>query len=154
MWSPYLIVIIGAIISGIKTMGIQPDPFQHQHGAVFTRVGTVFTGLAYGHLTLRYNISSLRHRTQQLQKLATIAQQIKKPDKLSKSDGHFLKWTKQWMNDEITETLPFASVSEVSVKDEIEMESSRGASEKWVPGSPRKQSCSSPVLKSRKTLVL
>ena len=111
MWSPYLIVIIGAIISGIKTMGIQPDPFQHQHGAVFTRVGTVFTGLAYGHLTLRYNISSLRHRTQQLQKLATIAQQIKKPDRLSKSDGHFLKWTKQWMNDEITETVE--KVSEI-----------------------------------------
>ena len=36
---------------------LEPPP----NGAVFTRVGTVYTGLAYGHIVMRYNLSNQHH---------------------------------------------------------------------------------------------
>ena len=74
-------------------------------GAIFTRIGTVYTGLAYGHLHLRYNISNIVHRTSQLQTILSATSQIVAPKKATISDRYFLDWTKDWAKEEITETI-------------------------------------------------
>ena len=76
-----------------------------QDGAVFTRVGTVYTGLAYGHIVMRYNLTSIVHRTKQLEEILKGATSMVIPKKATISDRYFLGWTKTWMNDEIQETL-------------------------------------------------
>ena len=70
-----------------------------QDGAVFTRVGTVYTGLAYGHIVMRYNLTSIVHRTKQLEEILKGATSMVIP-KLAT-----VGWTKSWMRDEIQEML-------------------------------------------------
>ena len=86
-------------IAPIASLEEQPN------GAVFTRVGTVYTGLAYGHVVMRYNLTSLTHRTEQLEEIWKFAQHMVIPKKATLSDRYFLNWTKTWMKEEIQETV-------------------------------------------------
>ena len=86
-------------ITPIASLEEQPN------GAVFTRVGTVYTGLAYGHVVMRYNLTSLTHRIEQLEEIWKFAQHMVIPKKATLSDRYFLNWTKTWMKEEIQETV-------------------------------------------------
>ena len=86
-------------VAPIASLAEQPN------GAVFTRVGTVYTGLAYGHVVMRYNLTSLTHRTEQLEEIWKFFQHVVIPKKATMSDRYFLAWTKTWMKNEIQETV-------------------------------------------------
>ena len=86
-------------IAPIASLEEQPN------GAVFTRVGTVYTGLAYGHVVMRYNLMSLTHHTKQLKEIWKFAQHMVIPKKATLSNRYFLNWTKTWMKEEIQETM-------------------------------------------------
>ena len=106
------ILTLGANSSRWPT-AIPPSPTSPEHqiaaqstsGAVFSRVGAVYTGLAYGHLVMNYNLTSITHRTQQLEEIRKFANDIVIPEKATVSDRYFLNWTKSWMNEEIQETI-------------------------------------------------
>ena len=42
---------------------------EQPNGVVFTRVGTVYTGLAYGHVFMQYNLTILTHRTEKFEEI-------------------------------------------------------------------------------------
>ena len=90
------ILTLGANSSRWPT-AISPSPTSPEHqiaaqstsGAVFSRVGAVYTGLAYGHLVMNYNLTSITHRTQQLEEIRKFANDIVIPEKATVSDGTF-----------------------------------------------------------------
>ena len=76
------------------------------NGAVFTRVGTMYTGLAYGHVVMRYNLTSITQRTKHLTELLKFTQGLTLPiENATVSDRYFLNWTKKWMKENIQETI-------------------------------------------------
>ena len=76
------------------------------NGAVFTRVGTMYTGLAYGHVVMRYNLTSITQRTKHLTELLKFTQGLTLPiENATISDRYFLNWTKKWMKENIQETI-------------------------------------------------
>ena len=96
-------MILKAIIAILLSHGCRGG--SAEDGAVFTRVGTVYTGLAYGHIVMRYNLTSIIHRAQQLEEIMKGATSIVLPKQATVSDRYFLGWTKEWMKDEIQETI-------------------------------------------------
>ena len=76
------------------------------NGAVFTWVGTMYTGLAYGHIVMRYKLTSITRRINHLVELLKFTQGLTLPiENATISDQYFLNWTKKWMKENIQETI-------------------------------------------------
>ena len=108
-----LVLLLGQVVAGQNQLlpifaggpHANIPQFNQPNGAVFTRVGTVYTGLAYGHIVMRYNLTSITHRTSQLDEILRADTEITIPKKATISDRYFLNWTKAWMTEDIRETV-------------------------------------------------
>ena len=74
------------------------------NGSVFTRVGTIYTGLAYGHIVMRYNLTSISWRARNLEELNVHFQNLIGPKEATISDRYFLKWSKMWVQRLVKDT--------------------------------------------------
>ena len=86
---PILLALLGHLVP------VSPQSNTTQ-GAVFSRVGTIFTGLAYGHIVMRYNLTSISWRTRQMEEVNAHFQNVIAPKTAGVHDRYFLKWSKMW----------------------------------------------------------
>ena len=100
-----MIFVFVVDIEGQQQLQTNMETTKQPGGSVFTRVGTIYTGLAYGHIILRYNFTSISWRTRKLEEVNVQFQNMIGPKEATGSDRYFLKWSKFWMQHRVKDTI-------------------------------------------------
>ena len=135
-----ILLLHGAVTLRQITDEVNTNNVTKPSGSVFSRIGTIYTGLAYGHIVMRYNLTSISWRARNLEELNVQFQNLECPKAATVSDRYFLKWSKMWVQRLVKDTTDEVQAAiEVLTRNRTRMNPIIAKNQLWRSHRPKRQ---------------